>query len=283
MTPQYFIVSSGRTATHFFAHYLNASGLRSAVHQPEPDPAAMPIRATTREIANGFVRGTYDFEQVSDWLAARPLGVEVEVNPHLFSLVGPARRAYPHGKFIYIVRDPWGFCQSGYRFCLPPYGAFTKPVQYFVDEAHEQRLCAPQIPGEEKYAALWPRLSRAEKIAWFWRIRNMRLTAALPPEAPLLRFEDIVRPPYTGMQQLLRALDCNVPVDAELMADARSASDPKAERIPDSERGRLLEIAFDWDWWADPRLVALFAPYLDSNATPQQAVAAAGATMVGGS
>ena len=268
MNPQYFVVSTGRTGTHFIAHYLNRSGLRTAVHQPEPDPAEMPIHCTTRDLADGVARGTYDDAAAGRWLAARRVEAEVEVNPFLYALIPAVRAVYPDRKYVYIARDPWGFCQSAYRFWMAPAGPFTKPVQFYVDERHERRLCAPEVAGGDAYAERWPTLSRAEKIAWFWRIKNQILVRALPPGTLYLRFEELTKPPFEGMRRLLEFLDVPAAVDPQLMTERQSASPPEAARIPEEERPRLLEIALDWDWQTSPTLAELFAPYVAAAATP---------------
>jgi len=237
-----FIVSTGRTGSHFLAYYLNRNRLIPAAHQPQPDGL---------DVGNDYARGRIGADRVVDWLRRRDFGEVVEVTPFFFSLLGPMGDLWPAARLVVVIRHPLDYCLSAYGHWG---GWYSGPG----DEKF--RVRATDFP-DDPYHDAWDRLSRAEKIAWLWRYQNMVMCHDLPPDGLLVRFEDIFSPPYAGMARLLEFLGLDPRVDAATMGAVQEASAPDRETIDAVEFPSLMKIAADWDWKTDARVHATVAPY----------------------
>ncbi len=237
-----FIVSTGRTGTHFLADYLNRGRLIPAAHQPQPDGL---------DVGNAFARGRMGAEEVARWLRQRDLGEVVEVTPYFFSLLAPIHDLWPTARLAVVIRHPLAYCRSAYGHWG---GWYDRP-----DDA-KFRVRAADFP-DDPYHDAWDDLTRAEKIVWLWRYQNMVMCRDLPPDGLLVRFEDIFTPPHAGMARLFDHLGLAPQVDARMMGKRLEESRPGTETLPEGETAFPMKIAADWDWQSDPRVRSSVAPY----------------------
>lgn len=243
-----FIVSSGRTGTHFLADYIDRY-VHPARHQPNPDGY---------DVAHAYARKEINLDSVVKWLNERDLGNIIEVNPFLFSMIEPINTLWPEAKCIYVIRDPVAFCRSGIKRAWYR----EKTDSYYTDFYYPE---APQYPLDP-YRDAWSKMRRVQKIAWYWRFLNATICSGLNPKKTcVVSFEAIFNPPYSGMRTILEYLGHGDRWFPEAMNNIISASTNTLEDLVESDIPSIQEIAFNWNWKAYPDVRDIVTSYLSSN------------------
>ena len=186
-----FIVSSGRTGTHFLAALLpRVLEDVHACHEPYPD---------LLELGRAFRSGAVSLEQASarigegrrELLRGLPRGCAyVEANLHLSSLVPALRRARPRAPIVRVVRDGRDYVRSAFSKTTRSRDGGT--ALFMTPEDHRERLSALDLPGDP-FHERWPELDRFERLAWHWSRLDALAADALAgdPLATTIRYEDL--------------------------------------------------------------------------------------------
>ncbi len=211
-----FITSTGRTATQFFAKYLNQIIENSvALHEPGT-PWVFKTRQLLTQIRDfgvyhltiGQGKNTHSMYKLSrDYVAGditkeqaiknikringvvenlHNCDVFVYSSGHIYGLIDLLDEAYPDSRFVFVVRDPREWIGSALKkFSYTLYG----PVELFFKNLSLQPNCFKDDPYLEK----WDTLSKFEKYCWFYnRLNNLALTTMQGrPNFKVFKYEDL--------------------------------------------------------------------------------------------
>lgn len=194
--PAVFVVSTGRTGTHFLAECLpKALDGVYARHEPAPDllelgrsfrSGRLSARRATRELARS---------RAAEFEAARRAGCDVylESNLHLSMLIPLLRDVFPQRRVVRIVRDGRDYVRS----------AFSKRTRardggttfFMAEDDARTRLSPSDLPGDP-WLEHWHDFDRFERVVWHWAALDRLALDAVEadPLALTLRYEDLFDP-----------------------------------------------------------------------------------------
>lgn len=190
--PSTFILSTGRTGTHFFSHFFkeNFQGVH-ALHEPGWD-----IFDINRE----YLLGNIQHEEAVDLLAlyrmnvlrkVRKEGFEyyVESNPNIAYMVPVIRSLFPQCRIVHIVRNGIDYVRSMYsrRHNLKKGKGLA-----FTPKDSRKRLRADYFP-DDPYSDKWEEIDRFQRICWNWTKKDglIREQVKKDPQARTFKFEDL--------------------------------------------------------------------------------------------
>jgi len=169
----FFIMALGRSGTKFLASLLAHDRRGRVHHEPYPlDPRLIVLR-----YAGGFdaVLGNLLQERFAALLpGAGQAEFYGEINSYLRYEVDWLRSRFDP-LFVHLVRDGRDFVRSAYI-----RGVYT-PLE----------PDGPIVPKDgDPYAGEWPRMSRFQRLCWYWMHTNEFLATKI---AAAVRFEDVLR------------------------------------------------------------------------------------------
>lgn len=185
-----FIVSTGRTATNFFAHFFNENFENvMSVHEPNPDLFSIGMQKFRNP---NSIFGTKSLIKVARYGQYKELkntakSIYIESNPNLAVLIPEIRELFPSPKFLFVTRDLPSYLLSAYS--KSPDGSNE---MFFYSDNDKRRRLQPSDIGDAKYEKLWKGMSREEKIAWYWTTCNSIIYDNLSTIDHLrIKYEDI--------------------------------------------------------------------------------------------
>lgn len=166
----FFIISTGRTATNFFGHFFNENFENVlAFHEPAPDLYDIGIdkyRNKNKFFSSKSLLKIARFNQYKK-LKKSESKIYIESNPNLSFLLAEIKEFFPESKILYITRD------------LPSYliSAFNKSPDnsnkmFFYDSNDHRKRITPFDFPNDPLVKTWNNISREEKIAWYWKTCN---------------------------------------------------------------------------------------------------------------
>lgn len=212
-----FINSTGRTATQFFAKYLNIMIADSvSLHEPGTPWVSKPRRLIKQikdygiyHLTIGQNRNDYSMYKLSRDFVAGDINkhdtrknilkingkvdklydqakVIVYSSGHIYGILGQLDKVYDDSNFVFVIRDPrdWIFSAlNKVEFSL--YG----PVEIFFKKISLQPSCFKDDPYKEN----WKKLSKFEKYCWFYNKLNENAIRVMKnkPNFKVFRYEDI--------------------------------------------------------------------------------------------
>mgnify|MGYP006430186865 CR=1 FL=1 len=188
----YFIVSTGRTGTNFMESFLNAaSDDVFCVHEPQPDLFKVSLKKIREKKSSAFI--SEQIKKVRYPILKESLNQDkrkyVESNPFATFLIPELKQTFKHVKFVFIYRDLNTYLLSALN--KSPLG---NGINNFYAASDGRKRPCPADFENDKYAHEWSRLSRAQKITWYWNKCNTYLrTFARENSAHVLelKFEDL--------------------------------------------------------------------------------------------
>ena len=161
-----FIVSTGRTGTKFFAHFLDEFSNVYGLHEPEPDFLELAINYARNKVEKieAIRRIEKNRRALCRSVKRQRLEKYVESNNRFFSLLEPLDKIFNGNlKVIHIIRDGRDYVRSGMsRNWYNDKDEFAKK---------DLRLKATYFP-EDNYYNQWHQMSRFEKICWRWQKKD---------------------------------------------------------------------------------------------------------------
>ncbi|MFB6258380.1 MAG: hypothetical protein ABEH38_06785 [Flavobacteriales bacterium] len=182
-----FIVSTGRTATKFFAKCFEERFADVyAVHEPPLD--IFPV-------AVGYFRGEIPFEEarflfdhyrkgILKEMDKKGSSIYVESNPRLAFMLPVIRSLSDDLRIVHIVRDCRSYVRSGYSKSTEVSG---KKVKVRSDEDPRKRITAKDFP-DDPYFSKWEGMSRFKRNCWFWQKKDRLIQKELEGEERAKRF-----------------------------------------------------------------------------------------------
>jgi hypothetical protein len=203
--PVYFIISTGRTGTKFFETFLgDVTDQVYCLHEPSPDLFDLGVGLYRGEIAEARVVKELLKSRIPMLRETRALGkrVYVESNPNASLLLPQIRQVFPNYRVVWLTRDIKTYLPSAYNKSPDDSGTMF----FYANDDHRKRLSAEDITSDP-WRSEWPRLSRAERIAWWWQKCNSLLLEQTgnDPRCLHLKFESIFNS-ATGPAEMAKML-----------------------------------------------------------------------------
>ncbi len=237
-----FIVSTGRTGTQFLAKFFNDAFDRVfGFHEPvdhSSDLAASYFRGeiTAQEAERRFRR-----ERDSMCAEVHRTGSDfyVESNQYLAFGIPIIQRVFPDAMIVHVVRDGRDVVRSGMDFKVIGRDKSGKTALFMSDDDPIRRVQASDFPDSPHHDC-WDRMSRFERLSWFWAMKDRQICAALAgnERAITVKFEDIFdkQREYPGMWEIIRFLGLEdrmrVPLSSFGAMMSRRANETKQQLFP---------------------------------------------------
>ncbi len=212
-----FINSTGRTATQFFAKYLNKMIENSvSLHEPGTPWFSKPKQLfgqvkdygvyhlsvgqgknthSMYKLSRDYVAGDVSKEAACrnilninakvDALCGSP-DVMVYSSGHIYGLLGLLDELYDESRFVFVMRDPRDWIGSAlHKVEYSLYG----PIEIFFRKISLQPCCF----ANDAYQNEWKSMSKFEKYCWFYRALNENALAEMQGKEnfAVFRYEDI--------------------------------------------------------------------------------------------
>jgi hypothetical protein len=214
----FFIMALGRSGTNFLASLLARDPRGRVHHEPYPlDPRLIVLR-----YAGGFdaVLGELLEERFSSLLPEEGKAAFYgEINSYLRYEVDWLRSRFDPA-LIHLVRDGRDFVRSAYI-----RGVYT-PLE----------PDGPIVPKDsDPYAGEWPRMSRFQKLCWYWMHTNEFLASKI---GALVRLEDLLRDYRLFEKSILQPTGLSISEDLWRREVERPRNTSRAFRL----RSRLVAL-----------------------------------------
>ena len=251
-----FIVSTGRTGTKFFAHFLNQFSSTYAVHEPSPALLRLGINYARNKVTKQYATQKIERYRRPMCKQVKRENVDkyIESNNRFFSLLEPLNKVFKQSKIIHIVRDGRDYVRSG-----------MSRNWYTEDDKSHSRLRAIYFP-DDPYYDQWDKMSRFEKICWRWQKKDGFILDSITNVSNVItvKFEDIFKDEnYSGLYKITDYLKLDrseVETMVEKMMNKRvnSTKDYEISKWPNwrSERkekfdeiaGEHMKNYYDYKW-----------------------------------
>lgn len=168
----YFIIGTGRTATNFFAKFIqeNYGNKVLAVHEPMPDLSNYGISKLRGEISQKDFLNYIRFNralQCKNIHNANGNKIYIESNNNVTISIEEIRMVFPKVKFVHITRNPQTYIGSSLN-------KINKgKTQYTLYGATDYR---PRITAKDfendTYSKSWDHFTQFNKLCWYWNKIN---------------------------------------------------------------------------------------------------------------
>jgi hypothetical protein len=219
--PVRFIVSTGRTGTHFLESFFNCNFPDAlCLHEAKPDGFDIGIRK---------IRGKPNTEDIVNHLRSSRVGIlsglrkrnaklYVESNPFFSLLIPELRKAFPTSRFLWIVRNPKTYVVSAYNYSPPgelqAIGQKLATEFFYAKNDHRDRITALDFPND-RWSGDWRKFDRFQRICWYWNKCNEILEQEFGNQGDflLMKFEELFSSEnnYRGIRKMLEFFQINAP------------------------------------------------------------------------
>ncbi|GAB6137364.1 sulfotransferase domain-containing protein [Halanaerobaculum tunisiense] len=179
-----FIISTGRTGTHFLSEFLNQFSSVFSIHEPHPTFLRLAINYACGEVTD--LKAVKKVERCRRALCREikreDANIYFEASNRLFSLVPILRKVFSDCSIVHIVRDGRDYVRSGMS------------RNWYKEEDDGSRLRAIYFE-DDKYYDKWEDMSRFEKICWEWQKKDQFIWQEIKDsdDAITVKFEDIFK------------------------------------------------------------------------------------------
>ena len=187
-----FIVSTGRTATKFFARFFSERfDAVHAVHEPPLDIFPVAVAYFRGKISYQKARFLFDYyrKRILKEMERNGTSIYIESNPRLAFMLPIIKNIGQDHHIIHIVRDCRSYVRSGYSKETTIGGQKVK-VRSEADS--RKRITAQDFP-DDPYGKKWDEMSRFERNCWFWQKKDRLIQNELidEPNAHTFFYEDL--------------------------------------------------------------------------------------------
>lgn len=238
-----FILSTGRTATRFFAWFFDNhfAGVH-ALHMPPP---SRQLRVYSNlhiagKVSRDFIKKRYIGAR-RGLLERLSCELYIESNNYLHGTTDALADLFPEAVMLHVVRDPRTYVESQLNFNMfhGVKGLLTEYCPYW---------CLKPRHYPEAGAWVWHDMTHIEKAAWRWKAIN-RILARFGngyDHYLRVRFEDVFGPEHSGLGQMLDALGLTLDEGIVRKACSQKRNVSRRRRIP------------PWQQWQDEELERLY-------------------------
>ncbi len=247
-----FLVSTGRTATKFLAKLLGSvCDDVDARHEPRPDLFHLGTAFARSEIgpekAAKVLLGSRLW--ICNELNRNKTGMYVESNNNVSYLIPVVRNCFPNAKFVHIVRDGRDFVRSSCSKTVLSRSGKSDNALFMTRQDVRRRLQASDLP-DNPYHGKWSRMSRFEKICWYWAYKDSIAYSELSedPRSVMVRFEDLFdqESGFPGLWKIIDFLD--------LRSGMVVSEDALAKKMKSKQNSTEKYILPKWQDWTDEQI-----------------------------
>ncbi|MHA1249439.1 MAG: sulfotransferase [Candidatus Helarchaeota archaeon] len=231
----FFILSIGRSGTKFLAKLLNQSENALILHEPvEEDYIALPKAYHDEEFAYKYVKN-FRLNKIKQIMKDNDVRIYGETGNQMRRFIDPIKKLIPDVKFIHLIRDGRDVVRSYMsrgiydeknrfqRFFMPMKnlalnGKLVPLIRgswNYITSFILRKLYNIQIKytndiypiGNDPYKDLWKKMSRFEKVCWYWQNEHLYLTQKLGPG---VQFEKILSDYEYFKHNILDPLDLKI-------------------------------------------------------------------------
>ncbi|NJE12880.1 sulfotransferase [Thermococcus sp. LS2] len=189
----FFILSIGRSGTQFLSDLLNKAPGALVVHEPFIEAIPHQEAFHNPREAEKYIQ---TFRKKEIYLRVHKFDIETygEVNSFLRRHCNALKKAFPKAKLLHLVRDGRDVVRSMYsRETMKPGAYDTKRIYPKEDD-----------PWRDE----WPRMSRFEKLCWYWMIENKYLRECI---GKTIQFEKVISDYNYFKKNVLKPLNLEIP------------------------------------------------------------------------
>jgi hypothetical protein len=212
-TRLFFVLAIGRSGTMFLASLLDRAEAATVEHEPVREDFQAYQEAFHSEVAARAYLERFRRREMYLRLREGAPGTYGEVNSYLRRHAGALRTVFPSATLIHLVRDPRAVVRS------------MMARDTLGETDRNTRLIHP-APSDPWYES-WPRMSRFERICWYWQHENRYLRASL---RAVVRFEDLVSSWELFRDGLLGPIGLELPREVWASAVAQPVNSTPAHR-----------------------------------------------------
>ena len=209
------IISTGRTGTKFIAELFSEIFEEvDSRHEPFPDlfDLAVAYLRHNRPSSETFAKFQRSREHICEKVHRKGAKVYIEANNNLAWLVPFALETFKNCKIVHVIRDPREYLRSHYSKLAWSIGRGGQMVPFMSEKDGRHRISALDF-SDDPYRDLWHKMSRFEKVCWYWVKKNRVIHNALAgkEQAITIKHEDIFdrNLGYKGLWQIIDFLNLN--------------------------------------------------------------------------
>lgn len=168
----YFIISTGRTATKFFAKFIqeNYDNKVLAVHEPMPDLLNYGIKNLRNEITQDTFIDYINFNralQCKNVNNSDNNKIYIESNNNVTISIEEIIKVFPKVKFVHITRNPQTYIGSS----LNKINKGRKEYTLYSDSDYRPRITAKDFK-DDMQGSDWDNFTQFKKLCWYWNKIN---------------------------------------------------------------------------------------------------------------
>jgi hypothetical protein len=209
------IISTGRTGTKFIAKLFSEifQGV-DARHEPFPDLFDLAVTYLRSNLPSSKTLAKFQRsrEHICETVHRNGAEVYIEANNNLAWLIPFARKTFENCKIVHVIRDPREYLRSQYSKLVWSIERDGQMVPFMSEKDGRPRISALDF-SDDPYRDLWHKMSRFEKICWYWVKKNRIIRNALAgkEQAITIKYEDIFDSNlgYKGLWQIIDFLNLN--------------------------------------------------------------------------
>ncbi|MEQ9063832.1 MAG: sulfotransferase domain-containing protein [Vicingaceae bacterium] len=250
-----FIVSTGRTGTHFFSHFFNSKFENvSCYHEPKKDIFNLNMAYLAGQINDEKAIELINYYRKHLFRLALKKGhTYIESNNNLSYLIPILIKAFPTCKIIYLTRDGRDFIRSGYSKLTS--GKWTGGDVHLLSDKDPRKRLNPELLTTDEFHGKWHEMDRFDRVAWYWSRKNDLILNNLENEGNyrIFRFEELfTRPEKEKWESMFDFMNIRpkIPLSGVLNYVNQNASNENAKYVlgdyhswSEDQRSRFRAIA----------------------------------------
>jgi hypothetical protein len=194
-----FVISTGRTGTKFLAKHLNEIEGVLALHEPKPDFLLLANKFIRNEVTISEAKNAIDSNRryILRNICSGEYKRYVESNNRLYSLIPIINILFNNPKIVHVIRDGRDVVTSGMN-------------RFWYKEKDPFERMEPGWFNNNNYIKLWPKMSRFQKICWYWQKKDSIIQELCKQSNNVItvKFEDIFKTKnHAGYYKILDFFD----------------------------------------------------------------------------
>jgi hypothetical protein len=152
-----FVLSTGRSGTHFLTELLSKTPHTEVHHEPQPELVYFSKKAFEKTVPNEELLGYFEgarYEMIRDCFLTQKQ--YIETNNRITFFAYQIAELYPQARFLHLVRNPLSFIKSG-----------INRRWYTNTHFHDEGRIVMKNSED------WKNMTQAQQIAWLWNETNL--------------------------------------------------------------------------------------------------------------
>jgi len=238
----YYIVSTGRTATKFLAHFLNNYDNNIlALHEPRPHIGKLRLKYFTNSISHKQTLNILDYYRTryAYKINKRNIKLYIESDWQASYLIPVLNDLFNNVSYIWVIRNGIDFVRSAYSKKMPQ----QKNTPYVYSANDKSFQLTPKLFANNPYANVWDTWDRFSKICWYWTTLNSIIEKDLTKNTKSryiqVKYEDIFQDStHQGLKDIIQFIG--------LPKNEKSISAALMNKVNKTDSFKLPDNFSDW-------------------------------------